>query len=305
MRRWVVLAFVGLVAQLVDGSLGMAYGVTSTTLLLAAGTAPAMASASVHLAELGTTLASGAAHWRLGNVDWSVVRRIALPGAVGAFLGATLLSGLSTRWAAPWTAVVLLALGTYLLLRFTVGSLVRRPGSPRSRFLVPLGLVGGFVDATGGGGWGPVSTPALLATGRMEPRTVIGSVDTSEFLVAAGASIGFLVGLGTEVVDVVVVTALLVGGLVAAPIAAALVRYVPARLLGAAVGGVIVLTNGRTLLRAGDLEPQLGPLVYPAVVVVWVVAVTVALVRHRREQAEEAELQAVLAQGEAVRSGRV
>ncbi len=108
MRRWIVLALVGLAAQLVDGSLGMAYGVTSTTLLLAAGTAPAMASASVHLAEVGTTLASGASHWRLGNVDWSVVRRIALPGAIGAFLGATVLSHLSTEWAAPWMSALLL-----------------------------------------------------------------------------------------------------------------------------------------------------------------------------------------------------
>jgi uncharacterized protein len=284
-RRFVLLALVGLAAQLVDGSLGMAYGVTTTTLLLAAGTAPALASASVHLAEIGTTLASGTAHWRFGNVDWGVVARIALPGAVGAFAGAMLLSGLSTQAAGPWMAGVLLALGVYILVRFAVGSLERRPGRLRARFLVPLGLVGGFVDASGGGGWGPVATPALLASGRLEPRKVVGSVDTSEFVVAVAASAGFLLGLGTALLDPVLVGALLAGGLVAAPVAAALVRYVPARLLGAAVGGVIVLTNTRTLLRAGDLEGGAGLPVYLTIAAVWAGAIGLAVVRHRRERA--------------------
>ncbi len=284
MRRWIVLALVGLAAQLVDGSLGMAYGVTSTTLLLAAGTAPAMASASVHLAEVGTTLVSGASHWKFGNVDWSVVRRIALPGAVGAFLGATVLSHLSTEAAAPWMSAILLGLGVYLLVRFTFGSITRRTGSVRTRFLVPVGLFGGFIDASGGGGWGPVATPALLSDGKMEPRKVIGTVDTSEFAVSVAASIGFFLGLGSEVLDLQVVTALLAGGVIAAPIAAALVRLVPPRLLGAAVGGVIVLTNSRTILRAADLEADLGYAVYPLVAVLWVLALAVAVTRHRRER---------------------
>ncbi len=285
MRNWIVLAVVGLAAQLVDGSLGMAYGVTSSTLLLAAGTAPAVVSASVHLAEVGTTLVSGAAHWRFGNVEWRVVRRIAVPGAVGAFLGATVLSHLSTAWAAPWMSVLLLGLGVYVALRFTFGSLARRAGRVRSRFLVPVGLFGGFVDASGGGGWGPVATPALLADGRMEPRKVIGTVDTSEFAVAVAASAGFFLGLGSQVLDLQVVTALLAGGVLAAPVAAALVRYVPARVLGAAVGGVIVLTNSRTLLRALDLETGWGLLAYPVVLVAWAVALAVAVTVHRRETA--------------------
>lgn len=290
MRRWIVLAMVGLAAQLVDGSLGMGYGVTSTTLLLAAGTAPAIASASVHLAEIGTTLASGAAHWKLGNVDWSVVRRIALPGAVGAFLGATVLSHLSTAWAAPWMSALLLGLGVYVLLRFTFGSIARRPGRIRSRFLVLVGLFGGFVDASGGGGWGPVATPALLGDGRMEPRKVIGTVDTSEFAVSSAASLGFLLGLGSQVLDLQVVTALLAGGVIAAPIAAALVRIVPPRVLGAAVGGIIVLTNSRTILRATDLEVGTGWAVYALVAVLWAGAVVVAVTRYRRERDEAAEL---------------
>ena len=181
MKTLVLLALVGLGAQLVDGSLGMAYGVTSTTLLLAIGTNPAAASATVHLAEIGTTLASGLAHWKFGNVDWKVVLKIGIPGAVGAFAGATVLSRLSTEVAAPVMSIILLSLGLYLLIRFTVRGLDRKHlGKPlRKRFLTPLGLVGGFLDATGGGGWGPVGTPALLASGRIEPRKVIGSIDTS------------------------------------------------------------------------------------------------------------------------------
>jgi uncharacterized protein len=125
MRQLILLALVGLGAQLVDGSLGMAYGVTSTSLLLAIGTSPAAASATVHLAEIGTTLASGISHWRFGNVDWKVVAKIGIPGAVGAFAGATFLPSLSTEVAAPVMALVLLALGVYVLVRFTTFGLPR------------------------------------------------------------------------------------------------------------------------------------------------------------------------------------
>nr|MDT0662964.1 sulfite exporter TauE/SafE family protein [Micromonospora sp. DSM 115978] len=278
MRKLLVLAMVGLAAQLVDGALGMGYGVTSTTLLLLAGVAPAAASASVHLAEIGTTVASGVAHWRFGNVDWSVVRRIALPGALGAFAGATALSWISTELAEPWMAGILFALGCYLLIRFARPLRARSRRPLRSRFLAPLGLVAGFVDATGGGGWGPVATPTLLVSGRMEPRKVIGSVDTSEFVVSAAASVGFLIGLGSEGFLLPTVAALLAGGLVAAPIAAWLVRIVPAQLLGAAVGGVIVLTNARTLMNGLDLVPAAGrPAVYLTILAGWLTAATLAL----------------------------
>lgn len=278
MRKLLVLAFVGLVAQLVDGALGMAYGLTSSTLLLLAGIAPAAASASVHLAEVGTTFAAGVAHWRFGNVDWRVVRRIAVPGALGAFAGATFLSALSTAAAAPWMAAILFTLGTYLLVRFARPLRTeRRAGRLRSRFLSPLGLVAGFVDATGGGGWGPVATPALLVSGRLEPRRVIGSVDTAEFLVAGAASVGFLIGLGAEGFLLPMVLALLAGGLIAAPVAAWLVRLVPAQLLGAAVGGVIVLTNARTLMRALDFGAGVRPVAYALLALAWGVAFAFAL----------------------------
>ncbi|QDY08239.1 sulfite exporter TauE/SafE family protein [Micromonospora sp. HM134] len=284
MRSLLLLALVGLGAQLVDGSLGMAYGVTSTTLLLALNTGAASASATVHLAEIGTTLVSGAAHWRFGNVDWTVVRRVGVPGAIGAFAGATFLSSLSTATAAPIMSLILLTLGLYVLIRFTVAGLPRdRVGLPlRKRFLGPLGLVAGFVDATGGGGWGPVGTPAILASGRLEPRRVIGSIDTSEFLVAVAASLGFLVGIGSENINFGWVGALLLGGMIAAPIAAWLVRLVPPRVLGSAVGGVIVLTNIRTLLRSEWIgaPDAVRYACYLVVAVLWAAAVTWSLRRH-------------------------
>jgi uncharacterized protein len=290
-KTLILLAFAGLGAQLVDGSLGMAYGVTSTTLLLAIGTNPAAASATIHLAEIGTTLASGLSHWKFGNVDWKVVAKVGVPGAVGAFAGATVLSSLSTEVAAPVMSLILLTLGAYLLVRFTLRGIDRRNlGKPvRKRFLSPLGLVAGFVDATGGGGWGPVGTPALLASGRMEPRKVIGSIDTSEFLVALAASLGFLVALGSQGIDFAWVAALLVGGLIAAPIAAWLVRHVPPRLLGSLVGGIIVLTNTRTLLRSDwiDAADPVRYAVYAVVYAVWAAAVAHSYRQYRKDQVQE------------------
>src|SRR5690349_6636926 len=143
MRKLLVLALVGFVAQLVDGSLGMGYGVTSSTMLVLAGLTPAAASASVHFSELGTNVASGVSHWRLKNVDWRVVARIAGPGAVGAFVGATVLSNLSTEAAAPVMAGILMALGIYIFVRFLIGIKPRLRGNPSIKLLAPLGLFAG------------------------------------------------------------------------------------------------------------------------------------------------------------------
>lgn len=291
MRKLVLLAIVGFLAQLVDGSLGMAYGVTTTTLLLAIGTNPAAASATVHLAEIGTTLFSGASHWRFGNVDWGVVAKIGIPGAVGAFAGATVLASLDTAVAKPVMSTILLALGLYVLVRFTVKGLRKdRLGQPlRKRFLGPLGLFAGFVDATGGGGWGPVGTPALLASGRIEPRKTIGSIDTSEFLVALAASLGFLLALGSQGIIWSWVAVLLVGGAIAAPIAAYIVRIVPPRILGSLVGGLIVLTNSRTLMGqdALALDDAVRWVVYGVIGATWIGAVAWSARAHREEQAAE------------------
>lgn len=307
MRQLLLLAIVGLGAQLVDGSLGMAYGVTSTTLLLAIGTNPAAASATVHLAEIGTTLVSGMSHWRFANVDWGVVWKIGIPGAIGAFAGATFLSSLSslsTETAAPLMAIILLALGAYVLLRFTLAGLPKgHLGKPlRKRFLTPLGALAGFVDSTGGGGWGPVGTPAILASGRLEPRKTIGSIDTSEFLVAVAASIGFIVGIGSEGVNYSWVVALLIGGIVAAPIAAWLVRHIPPRVLGSLAGGLIILTNTRTLLKSDWIGASDGTrnIFYIVIFALWVAAVAYSFSAYRRNREEERR---IIAEAEAAAYG--
>jgi uncharacterized protein len=284
----VVLGIVGLIAQLVDGSLGMAYGVTSTTLLLAiAGLTPALASTAVHISEVGTTLASGVSHWRFGNVDWSKVGWLAIPGGIGAFFGAVVLSSIiSAEAAEPIVAVFLFSLGVYILSRFAF----RRREQPvdvrpvARGFLGPLGLVAGFLDAAGGGGWGPISTPTLLSSRRMEPRKVVGTVDTSEFVVALSASVGFLISLSFAQVPWTVVGALLLGGVVAAPIAAYIVRILPARVLGTAVAGVILITNMKTFLGAVGVSGGLAVVIYVLIVVVWLTALGHSVMVNRREK---------------------
>lgn len=284
MKTLIVLGVVGAIAQLIDGSLGMAYGVTSTTLLVAAGIAPAAASASVHFAEIGTTLASGVSHHKLGNVDWRIVRILAVPGAIGAFAGATLLSSLPADVAKPVVGAILLSLGLYVLYRFlALGG--RRPefrGRVRTGFLIPLGLVGGTLDSLGGGGWGPVGTTSLLSSGRVEPRKVVGSIDTSEFVVAVGGSLGFLVGLGAAGINWGYALALLVGGVLVAPLAAWLVKHLPARVLGTAAGGLIVVTNSRTLLVWAEVPASATTPILLSLVTVWIGLVTWAVLAERR-----------------------
>ncbi|MBK3644518.1 sulfite exporter TauE/SafE family protein [Streptomyces sp. MBT33] len=287
MRTLILLALAGLGAQLVDGSLGMAHGVISTVLLLALGTTPAAASAVVHLAQIGTGLVSGASHARFGNVDWQVVTRIGVPGAVGAFVGATVLSHLSTALAEPVMAVILLALGLYVTWRFTVRGVPRgNVGRPLGkRFLVPVGLAAGFLGATGGGGWGLIGTPVLLAGGRLEPRKVVGSVDAAKALVAVAASLGFLFSLGSHGVNWSWVLAFLVGGTVIAPVAAWLARFVAPRILGSTVGGLIVLLNARTLLADWfHVSGTVGACVYVVLCCLWAAALAHSVRAHRREK---------------------
>ena len=287
MRSLILLAIVGLIAQLVDGSLGMAYGVTSTTLLLAVGISPALASASVHIAEVGTCAMSGVSHWRFGNVDWSKIVWLAVPGAIGAFLGAVVLVSVITAEAAePIVAVFLFSLGIFILARFSFRRHerpVRERPIPKA-FISPLGFVAGFLDAAGGGGWGPISTPTLLSSGRMQPRKVIGTVDTSEFLVAFAASVGFLISLSFADIPWQLVGALLLGGLIAAPIAAWIVRILPARIMGTAVGGFILLVNMKTFLEAIGVSGGLALLIYVLIVVFWVTALAHSIMVNRQEK---------------------
>jgi uncharacterized membrane protein YfcA len=263
----------------------MGYGLTSSTLLIAIGLAPAFASASVHFAEIGTSAASAYSHARLGNVDKTVLRRIALPGAIGAFAGATVLSGLSTAAARPWASTLLLILGFYVLFRFLRHRQVAlKRGRPGTRFLAPLGLIGGFVDATGGGGWGPVTTPALLANGRMAPNRVIGTMNAAEFLVAVAASAGFLIGLGLAALDWRILIPLMVGGIIAAPIGAWIAHRLPMRVMGVAVGGMIIFTNSFTLMKAFDVPSGVVAPVLIAEAVIWLTLVAVVVTQHVRSR---------------------
>ncbi len=290
MQGFIVLAVVGLLAQLVDGSLGMAYGVTSSTLLLAAGIAPAAASAAVHFSEIGTTLVSGISHHRLGNVDWRTVSILAVPGSIGAFAGATFLVSLPGDVAKPWVAGILLLLGIYVMFRFLIlrGRRPTFPGRPSARFLAPLGLFAGAMDAIGGGGWGPVGTTSLLSSGRLEPRKVVGSIDTSEFLVAIGGSLGFLLAMGSEGIAWKIAGALLLGGVIAAPIAAWLVRHLPATILGVAAGGVIILTNSKTILETLGASGSLVGQIALVLAVLWVGALVFAVRDYRQAKAQDA-----------------
>lgn len=241
----------------------MGYGVTSTTMLLALGLAPAVVSASVHAGEVITTLVSGISHWRFGNVDREMTWRLALPGAVGAFCGAVFLSRLPVHLARPGVSIFLFLLGIVVLFRFArprKKAHTSRPADPRvsSRFLIPLGLIAGFFDATSGGGWGPIATSTLLSRGSQSPRQVVGSVDASEFLVALSATLGFILALGWTQINVAWTLAIVIGGVFAAPLAAWAVRLLPARILGITVGVMILVSNARTILTSLGVEVPLA-----------------------------------------------
>lgn len=289
MRSLILIALAGAAAQLVDGGIGMGFGVTSTTILLLAGLGPATASAVVHTSELGTTLVSGISHWRFGNVHWPTVLKLGVPGAISAFVGATVLSNLSLESAVPVTSTILLILGINLVWRF---SRLRPKKTSTSRphstpFLTGLGIVGGFVDASGGGGWGPISTSTLMAVGREQPRRIVGTVNTAEFLVTFGATAGFIVGLWQEIVaNAAAVVALLIGGMITAPIAAWLISRINPTLLGGLVGTAIVTLNvpkalGWVLPHGVIVGLQIAALVLGVTLTVW------ASRRRKRHEREE------------------
>jgi uncharacterized membrane protein YfcA len=248
-------AIAGGFAQMIDGMLGMAFGVISSTLLVALGAAPVGASMATHFAKFGTCAASGIAHWRQGNVDKGIVLRLGLAGSVGAVLGAGVLVHVAMGDAKVWMSALLMFLGFLILLRF--GADIRLipaiSGRPRSNMLVPLGLIGGFVDATGGGGWGPVTTPTLLTVTKTEPRMVIGTVNAAEFIVACAATLTFLVTASLDGMVWGPVIGLIGGGVIAAPIAARLAGKFPHAPLGTLVGGLVVLTNANTIMLGTEV----------------------------------------------------
>ena len=276
-----LVSLAGFFAQLIDGSMGMAFGVSATSLLLLLSYSPATASAVVHIAEVATTAASGLSHLKFGNVDWPTLLKIAIPGSLGAFGGALLLSNIDLSAARPWTAGVLLALGVVIILRFATARTTMTLRDPKKRWLVPLGLTGGFVDATGGGGWGPVVTTSLTVSRVLEPRKAIGTTNTAEFAVAVSASVGFLVGLGSEGIPWPAVAALVIGGVFAAPVAAWIISRVQQRTLGLAVGFLIVALNVRQLGLAFDFPSPIVWALVAAVVCIGV-AVLIRLVARSR-----------------------
>jgi len=240
--RFILWLLAGFAAQLIDGALGMAYGVSSTAFLLSTGVHPAMASASVHLAEICTTAASGISHWRLGNVDGQLFRKLAVPGIIGAMAGALLISWVDGEILKPFLSSYLAIMGGIVLWR----GLRNRIPDKRPVNLPLLGLVGGFADASGGGGWGPIVTSTLLGRGG-SPRTTIGSVNAAEFLVAVAASGVFTLFIG--ITHWTIILGLVSGGVLAAPLGAWAARLLSHRVLLMVVGSVILFLSIRTLIQ--------------------------------------------------------
>jgi hypothetical protein len=238
---------IGFAAQMVDGALGMAFGVISSTLLVSVmGVAPARASAAVHLVEVFTTGASGLSHIWHRNVDWRLFGRIAVPGIIGGVIGAYLLANIDAGVARPFVMAYLTAIGFYLLYKaLTYPSM---PKARDARVTVPLGLIGGFLDASGGGGWGPVVTSNLLIQGT-DPRKTVGTVNTAEFLLTFSVSITFMLTIGLEAFTIVT-GGLLIGGLLAAPFGAWIAKRIPAKTLLLLVGVVLTATSLFSLWRA-------------------------------------------------------
>lgn len=224
---------VGFLAQAIDGALGMAYGITATTFLLSTGAPPAVASASVHIAEIFTTGFSGLSHLRFGNVDRRLFLRLLLPGILGAVGGALLISHVDGAAFKPFISCYLLGMGIYILAR-AVRHTARRGAAPRH--VAKLALFGGFVDAAGGGGWGPVVTSSLLGSGN-DPRTTIGSVNFAEFFLTLSSAATFALLVGAQTWPTI--AGLVLGGMVAAPFAALLCRRLQPRALLLLVGLLI------------------------------------------------------------------
>jgi uncharacterized membrane protein YfcA len=248
--NWIFFAIAGSVAQLIDGALGMGFGLTSSTLLLTLGASAAVASAAVHAAEIGTTLVSGASHWHAENIDKNVLVRLAIPGGIGALLGATFLSSIDLSSSKIFISTLLLFLGFLLLYRnlFQSPAPQALDSSSNPRFLTFLGFSGGFVDAAGGGGWGPVVTPTLMTTTTMSPRKIIGTVSAAEFIVAVSASVGFLLNINKLNIDWAIVGGLALGGMLMAPIAARIVAKLPRKQLAILVGVAVIVINGYRII---------------------------------------------------------
>lgn len=240
-----VLLFVvvGFVAQMIDGAIGMAYGVTSAAVLLSLGVPPATTSACVHAAETFTTAASGIAHWRFGNVDRKLIVRLALPGMIGGALGAYLLTELPGEKIKPFINAYLLLIGLLIVWK-AVSKATREAPTPKR--VAPLGLVGGLLDSIGGGGWGPIVTSTLIGQGTT-PRYAIGTVNLAEFFVTFTISATFVLTIGLELWPII--AGLILGGIIAAPFAAYAASRLPDKVLMIIVGCVVAILSLRGILN--------------------------------------------------------
>lgn len=230
---------IGFAAQLVDGALGMAFGVITNTLLVGfLGVPPAQASKQVHVTEVFTTAVSGISHLLHGNIDPRLFARLVIPGVIGGVTGAYVLTSIHAEFVRPFVLLYLMGIGVYLLVR----GLLYPPRPREAKVVAPLGLVGGFLDAAGGGGWGPIVTSNLLVQGA-EPRRVVGTVSATEFFLTVAISATFILQLG--ITDLIGATlGLLIGGIAAAPLGAVVARHVPAKPLLIMVGIILTLTSG-------------------------------------------------------------
>jgi uncharacterized membrane protein YfcA len=243
---FLVYAGIGFAAQLVDGALGMAYGVVTASLLLAFGLPPTLVSASVHAAEVAITGVSGISHSWFGNIDRRLLRALAVPGVIGGAIGALLLSHIHWDWLRPLVAVYLLGLGVLLVWRASR----KTAGQSRLDGMVPLGLVAGFLDAITGGGWGSLTTSTLVAQ-HHEPRYAIGTAHAAKFFVSLTISLVFLATLGFSHAQVVF--GLMTGGVIAAPLGAWLVKRVRPQRMLLAVGLMVIGLATRTLLKTFEV----------------------------------------------------
>ncbi|SFS76872.1 sulfite exporter TauE/SafE family protein [Marininema halotolerans] len=286
MKRIITFIIVGFLSQFIDGSLGMSSGLSATSIMLALGIAPAIASASMHMAELVTTTASGVSHYRFGNIDYGLVKKLIIPGAIGAFVGATLLSRLPGELVKPYIAGALLLVGFYVLFNFIfdknmlipkLQKATKKIKAPRRAFIYPLALCAGFLDSIGGGGWGPLNTPILLGRSKLKPRKIVGSVDASEPIIALSATIGFMFSLGLSEINWTLAGCLALGGLFAAPIAAWLIKVMPSSILGVLVGGILVLSSAKTLITSLNtvIPSSLHDAIYASIITLWMFSVVV------------------------------
>lgn len=232
---------IGFVAQMIDGSLGMAYGITCTSSLISSGVPPVLASASVHIAEVFTTASSGFFHWKLGNVDRKLFIKLALPGALGAIIGAFLLSSFDGEIIKPYISAYLIIMGFVVITKAFRTVVLKEP-----KKVGFLALFGGFVDASGGGGWGPIVTTTLLARGN-NPTKTIGTVNAVEFVVAFCASGIFTIFVGIQNLEIII--GLIVGGLLASPFGAIIANRINRRWSMVVVGSLIILLSLRTILK--------------------------------------------------------